>query len=121
MKCLLFNVTGQRNAPQMLDVINETVPIHVALFAPNVARITPADNANAAESGALDANAVHWRALQRSRTDECAKVLGSVEEVLQYLDNLSKQENGSIDVLVTGSLYMVGAVCEIIGEDKCVV
>lgn len=115
-KFMLFNVSGDRNACQMLDVVNETVTLQAALFAPNVARAAVIEDIAADRSGP-EANAVYWRSLRCAEDDkasvvEAARVFDSVEQVLQYLHG--QNDAAAVDVLVTGSLYMVAAVLEIV-------
>lgn len=113
---MLFNVSGDRNACQMLDVVNETVTLQAALFAPNVARAAVIEGIADDRSGP-EANAVYWRSLRGAEDDkasivEAARVFDSVEQVLQYLHG--QNDAAAVDVLVTGSLYMVAAVLEIV-------
>lgn len=38
-KLLLFNVTGDRNASDMLDIINSKITFEQALFTPNISSL----------------------------------------------------------------------------------
>lgn len=74
-------------------------------------------------------NAQIWQDLeqkQSARDDTLltSKVFASVEEVFQYLDNHHGPQSRNIEkcqeinVLVTGSLYLVGAVTQLLIENE---
>lgn len=109
---LLFNVTGARNAQRMLAIVRRTVRVDEAMFAPNVAKRN-ADGPGESELAALATMADSWRELGGDGEATEPQVFGSVEEVLLYLRRRHDGADGlPANVLVTGSLYMVGAVCE---------
>lgn len=118
-KCLLFNVTGNRNASQLLQYIYDTVTFDLALFSPNVARLQriETDGQNDYEVQKLEDFAEFWRSLKPSGVGSgkpaTALVFGTVEQVLQHLQTAYGSDEYPVDVLVTGSLYMVGAIFEL--------
>lgn len=74
------------------------------------------------DASALAAMVDHWTSIRSGGVgngdsiDGGAKVFASVAEVLTYLNEHYGNDEG-VDVLVTGSLYMVGAVSEILEAD----
>lgn len=105
----------------MLQVINETVTLQAAFFSPNVARTSEAE-CNANDRIVLQANADYWKSLRGADagvagSDDVARVFASVEQVFQYLEKQYGGADEAVDVLVTGSLYMVGAMCELVESD----
>lgn len=122
-KFLLFNVTGNRNARDMLAIINAKVPMHVALFAPNVAHTEPDAVMSPSDASAMAAMVDHWTSVRAGAVGDSesigggAKVFASVAEVLGYLKERYGNDEEGVEVLVTGSLYMVGAVSEILEDD----
>lgn len=51
-----------------------------------------------------------------SKSNSSAHVFNCIAEVLSFLDNECKKNKEEIDVLVTGSLHLVGATLSAIGE-----
>lgn len=73
-------------------------------------------------------NAINWDELERKHgskddTRSSSRVFASVEDVFKYLDHHHKSmhnggdANSDINVLITGSLYLVGAVTELLNEN----
>ncbi|XP_055326265.1 folylpolyglutamate synthase, mitochondrial-like [Sitodiplosis mosellana] len=108
-KFLLFNITGGRNANDMLDVINAKTKFYRAIFTPNVSTLcsrAARDNMYTfAQPNHSKQNAEYWSSLtsyNKSQDFPC------ISDVFKYLEeNYGGEE---ISILVTGSLHLVGEV-----------
>lgn len=56
-----------------------------------------------------------WISLIPSFPESNAKVLPSIQHALQHVKEVSSTCTGKIDILVTGSLHLVGGVIEVAG------
>jgi len=127
-KYLLFNVTGDRDAEKILQIIENYGIFDCAMFSPNVASVVVGmnnDSYNVLQQNNSEkfssyatcwTNLVDHRLLKSkndesrfSRNNSVAQVFNSVTEVLSFLDNKCATNREEIDVLVTGSLHLVGA------------
>lgn len=119
LKCLIFNSTGDRNSVKMLKILNETLVFDLVIFVPNIGLLTNVskDNINltTTDNEQFEKCKKHetaWKILQNSDLREnkpyTLKVLPCVLDAFQFLETFT---NGTkeIDILVTGSLHLVGA------------
>jgi len=131
-KFLLFNVTGDRDAEKMLQILNADGIFDFAMFSPNVAFSAVDINNDSYNVLQLNNNcekctsyAIIWNRIVELRllgnkiyksSESSAQVFNSVSEVFSYLDNECATSGEEIDVLVTGSLHLVGATLSAISE-----
>ncbi|GAB0094970.1 Folylpolyglutamate synthase [Sergentomyia squamirostris] len=126
-KCLIFNVTGSRDTKKLLSTLLETSSFNLILFTPNIAcnRYNSSDNT----SVLVDRD----EALEKCKTNEKllyeilaekhsknglnglngsskthSKVINSVADAFYFLDSIYGRDR-EIDILITGSLYLIGA------------
>lgn len=136
---LLFNITGDRNANNMLDLINKEIQFECALFTPNISSLCSAAKGNEYLLHFLILNKIlsnnfnlkffldnMYKFSQPNRSKENAKYWFSlsihnksksfscINEAFKYLDDTYKNEQ--ISILVTGSLHLVGEVLRSIQE-----
>lgn len=138
-KVLIFNATGERSSDRMLDVLR-TCEFAQVFFVPNRAfqedregeaffflslalptgnmRVLDMRNFNILENQQLQRCHDHyeiWKELETTNTYNsagCVKVFPSVSCALDYLSPDAKY-----DVLVTGSLHLVGAALSVIDPE----
>ncbi|XP_055914844.1 folylpolyglutamate synthase, mitochondrial [Eupeodes corollae] len=115
-KILIFNATGERDSMAMLTILSNRANFNDAFFVPNIPFTLNAvgdihsvyghtDQIRKAES-----HASNWRKLTESdgihRGGE-GRVFGTILEA--FLQLQKKFENTQVDVLVTGSIHLLGA------------
>lgn len=114
-RALIFHCTADRDPSSLLPFLTKHI-FDYSLFCPTVLSTLPdkkSDVANFNQSAAV----------QRARSDQCAttwKKIGTGEvlvfdcitSAIQWVESLSDTEN--LDVLVTGSLHLVGGVLSLI-------
>ncbi|XP_031625773.1 folylpolyglutamate synthase, mitochondrial [Contarinia nasturtii] len=113
-KLLLFNVTGDRNVSDMLDIINSKIQFEQALFTPNISSLQTQDKDNLytfAQPNHSKRNAEYWSSLKPQNK---SKDFSCLADVFKYLQKHFGHEETSI--LVTGSLHLVGEVLRTIKE-----
>lgn len=119
LKCLIFNSTGDRNSVQMLKILNETLVFDIVLFVPNIGLLknSSKDNVNltTTQNEQFEKCKKHetaWKILQDSDTRHnkpyTLKVLPCVFDAFKFLETFTNKSE-EIEVLVTGSLHLVGA------------
>ncbi|XP_055715486.1 folylpolyglutamate synthase, mitochondrial isoform X2 [Phlebotomus papatasi] len=126
-KCLIFNVTGSRDTKKLLRILLKKINFATIIFTPNIASNTYHSTDNTSVLTGTN------EALERCRKNEKdlydilvekytknslnglngiaklnSQVLSSVSDAFTYLDKTFGQEK-DIDILITGSLYLVGA------------
>lgn len=104
---LLFNVTGNRDADQMLRVLTNGTKFDCVVFAPIVTQEGSIPNKNHIEVCAV--HAARYNKISNNGRS-CSMVYPSIMSALDSLSRLCDGLEMPIQVLVTGSLYMVGAV-----------
>uniref|UniRef100_A0A1B0CTM4 Folylpolyglutamate synthase n=2 Tax=Lutzomyia longipalpis TaxID=7200 RepID=A0A1B0CTM4_LUTLO len=126
-KCLIFNVTGSRDSKKLLRMLINTSSFSTIIFTPNIAseKFHATDNTSVltGRDEALERCRKNEKDLQDIIAEKVSKnglcglngfsklqcqVLNSVADAFAYLDNMYGKER-EIDVLITGSLYLVGA------------
>ncbi|XP_058462950.1 folylpolyglutamate synthase, mitochondrial [Malaya genurostris] len=117
-KLLIFNATGDRDVFKLLSHLTKYVHFDAVFFCPNVASQQPMNidsiNLNFPKDQQIhrcEANLLYWNNLmsQRGTPSRVACVESSVHSVLEQIDNnFSKSQE--CDILVTGSLHLIGAV-----------
>ncbi|XP_037036193.1 folylpolyglutamate synthase, mitochondrial [Bradysia coprophila] len=125
-KMLLFNVTGDRDAEKMLCILYGS--FDCAMFSPNIPSV--AVNISNDSYSILQGNncekctiyANRWTELMNNngpsseRPHSSAHVFNCIADVLSFLDAESTENNEEIDVLITGSLHLVGATLSALSE-----
>ncbi|XP_065092550.1 folylpolyglutamate synthase, mitochondrial [Ochlerotatus camptorhynchus] len=117
-KILIFNATGDRDTGMLLSILAKHAHFDRVFFAPNIASQSTANidaiNLNFPSDEQIrrcEKNATHWREMMIQRDHpftSVASVLPALDVVLEQIDNnyLAHQE---CDILVTGSLHLIGA------------
>lgn len=125
-KMLLFNVTGDRDAEKMLRMLYGS--FDCALFSPNLASVDinmSNDSYSILQSNNSEKCTIYarrWTELastndsNNEKSNGSAHVFSCIADVLSFLDAESAKNNEEIDVLVTGSLHLVGATLSAISE-----
>lgn len=109
---LLFNITGNRDADEMLRVLTNDIKFDCAVFTPIVTQEYDLPNKEYIDLCAV--HAMRWRKLTKN-VRSCSMVYPSIMSALNSISHLCDGLELPIQVLVTGSLYMVGAVYKSIG------
>lgn len=138
-KMLIFNITGGRNGNDLLDVLHKNIPFDLALFTPNISSLTStasgklitayitinvagtcvalkksriinifplADNMyTVAQPNKTQDHSLYWNALSPANT---SKTFDCIADLFLFLDN--NYGNEPIEILITGSLHLVGEV-----------
>ncbi|XP_059619847.1 folylpolyglutamate synthase, mitochondrial [Phlebotomus argentipes] len=126
-KCLIFNVTGCRDSKKLLKTLLEIATFSTVLFTPNIASNKYHSTDNTSVLTSRDEALEKCRKNEKDLFDIIAEkhskyglnglnglsklhsqVLSSVSDAFIYLDGLHGRET-DVDVLITGSLYLVGA------------
>lgn len=126
---LLFNVTGDRNANDMLDLLNGKIQFEQALFTPNISTLCEQakgkfvefdftwhdillslafliDNVYTfAQPNRSKQNAEYWSSLG---SDKKSQSFPCITDAFKYLEQNYRDDQ--ISILVTGSLHLVGEV-----------
>ncbi|XP_050092784.1 folylpolyglutamate synthase, mitochondrial isoform X2 [Anopheles aquasalis] len=113
-KLLLFNSTGDRDGFKMLSVLSQSVDFDEAFFTPNVAFTASCSNIDAVNHNfpleqqmqRCELNRVFWTEQLKQRN---GSVHVSVQSVFQYLQSGLLTSNEPCDILVTGSIHLLGA------------
>lgn len=121
-KVLLFNATGGRDVTKLLLELYKC-NFSTVLFVPNVARrVIKADNENVAEVDDFQLKRCHeyanvWKGIEANNPavvkTGTIKVFPNVLEAVEYVSQISK-----CDLLITGSLHLIGAALSIVEEQK---
>lgn len=109
-RCLIFYVTGQRDVESLATPILKSNLFDLIIICPNVVdtQATIVDNVNAhsnSEDIIKKCHSIRDKFINISGESVPVKVLPSVCDSLKLLDEMSGREK---DVLITGSLYLVG-------------
>ncbi|XP_044258827.1 folylpolyglutamate synthase, mitochondrial-like isoform X2 [Tribolium madens] len=113
-KALMFNVTGDRCAENLLKQL-QTCHFDAVLFVSNSATRCRPDNSNHASSDELlekcHQHKKLWLKLEEEnlRTNQICKAFLTVDEALDFLINQDQ-----FDLLITGSIHLVGSVLSLI-------
>lgn len=120
LKCLIFNSTGDRNSVKMLKILNETLIFDLVIFVPNIGLLknNSKDNINLTTTHneqfeKCKKHETAWKILQNSDTRRenrpyTLKVLPCVFDAFKFLESFKKKSE-EMEILVTGSLHLVGA------------
>ncbi|XP_053684926.1 folylpolyglutamate synthase, mitochondrial [Sabethes cyaneus] len=117
-KLLIFNATGDRDSGKLLNILNKYIQFDAVFFSPNVAshQLKNIDSLNLCfpneqQIKRCEENERFWNDLtnQHKHTRCKAHVHLAIDSILKQVDNnySSLQE---CDILVTGSLHLIGAV-----------
>ncbi|EGD74374.1 hypothetical protein PTSG_06385 [Salpingoeca rosetta] len=123
LRVLIFNCTGDREPEQLLRQVLEKHAFDVGIFCPNVASLksTRADQVN------HNASSTACQRMQRRARDTFARVctndatthlFPSIEDAITHVRELKAENEASgkrVDVIVTGSLHLVGGVLGVLG------
>ena len=127
-KLLVFNSTADRKIDDLLSPLT-SCNFDAALFCPNVLEAAKTDAASDSANFTVDRDQqlarcekqkTVWEDLNGlGRTHENylvggAKCFSSVKEAMLWLDGFAENNQGKIEVLVTGSLHLVGAVLSVL-------
>lgn len=117
-KILIFNATGDRDTGMLLSILAKHVHFDRVFFAPNIASQSMANidaiNHNFPSDEQVrrcEKNASHWRKMMAQRDDgftSVAFVQPALDVVLEQIDN-NYPAHQECDILVTGSLHLIGA------------
>lgn len=115
-KILIFNTTGDRDSTTLLKILKSLSDFDLVCFLPNVitsaASNTPDTqliHAHAEQLERAKMHACNWELLcLEDRTPNFAKIFPSLLSCFQYIqDEFDKSQQ--LDVLVTGSIHLLGA------------
>lgn len=117
-KILIFNATGDRDTRMLLSILAKHAHFDRVFFAPNIASQSTANidaiNHNFPSDEQMrrcEKNTRLWRDIMTQRDPPCASVasvLPALDMVLEQIDN-NYPTNQECDILVTGSLHLIGA------------
>ncbi|GES91256.1 FolC bifunctional protein [Rhizophagus clarus] len=128
-RILVFNCTNNRNGSEILKQITSTKPFikfDHAIFCPNVTFITNQfkldlqSNSMIIDEKLTSQNNLSesWNQLNSSVEDNHeTHVFSSIEESVKWIVEYHRQTNREIQVLVTGSLHLVGGVMAVLNID----
>lgn len=136
IKCLIFNATGDRDFGKLLKILNDRLKFDYVFFVPNISLCNGFSSTNSNFtirnhdqlkkcnefemiwknmnssniwlSSAHSGQSVLVTNINDNLSNGTAMVLPCVVDVLKKLNELN--HSGDIDVLVTGSLHLVGSV-----------
>uniref|UniRef100_A0A8D8NAY2 Folylpolyglutamate synthase n=1 Tax=Culex pipiens TaxID=7175 RepID=A0A8D8NAY2_CULPI len=119
-KVLIFNATGDRDTHKLLEILGKNVKFDRVYFTPNVASLksnVDSVNLNFPKDEQLkrcEQNCQLWQELQVRRNgsykSQCsAQALAAVGLALEQIDNNFAASHQECDILVTGSLHLIGA------------
>lgn len=120
-KVLIFNATGDRDTHKLLEILGKNVKFDRVYFTPNVASLksTNVDSVNLnfpkdEQLKRCEQNCQLWQELQARRNGsskgQCsAQALAAVGLVLEQIDINFAASHQECDILVTGSLHLIGA------------
>ncbi|XP_055594336.1 folylpolyglutamate synthase, mitochondrial [Uranotaenia lowii] len=111
-KVLIFNATGDRDTAKLLRILHRHVKFDKVFFSPNVASssTTKVDSINFnfpsdEQLKRCEQNLKTWQGLASGGE---ASIHGTLESVFRQID--SQRDLAECDILVTGSLHLIGAV-----------
>lgn len=120
LRVLVFNCTGQRDPAQMLKIIHK-LGFDFAIFTTN--RVNKqkrlnADNTNFTVTEQQETNTCQKNVHTWLELDSKAKVLSvpCISDAIQRIDEI-QCNNGPVQVLVTGSIHLVGGFLSILHPD----
>lgn len=142
-KYLVFNVTGERNVEDMLNILNKNLSFEEALFMPNIASLSSRKEGRMSvvwyiTSPAINSMIFHVSSPMTSPTDNMykfeqpnnskkqsihwnslsptnrSKAFACIAEAFDYLEEQKICKNEELTILVTGSLHLVGEVIRLI-------
>ncbi|XP_049543840.1 folylpolyglutamate synthase, mitochondrial-like isoform X2 [Anopheles darlingi] len=113
-KLLLFNSTGDRDGFKMLSALTHSVNFDGACFTPNVAFSASCSHNDSVnhnfpleqQMGRCELYREYWTKQLKQRN---ASVHDSVQSAFQYLHNTLLTSDEPCDILVTGSIHLLGA------------
>lgn len=118
-KVLIFNATGNRDTRKLLAILSKHVHFDRVFFAPNIASQSTSNidaiNHNFPSDEQMrrcEENAQLWREIMEQRNSlhvSVASVQPALDGVIEQIDN-SYMQHQECDILVTGSLHLIGAV-----------
>uniref|UniRef100_A0A8D8D8Z5 Folylpolyglutamate synthase n=1 Tax=Culex pipiens TaxID=7175 RepID=A0A8D8D8Z5_CULPI len=120
-KVLIFNATGDRDTHKLLEILGKNVKFDRVYFTPNVTSLksTNVDSVNLnfpkdEQLKRCEQNCQLWQELQARRNgsskSQCsAQALAAVGLALEQIDNNFAASHQECDILVTGSLHLIGA------------
>lgn len=117
-KMLIFNATGDRDTCELLGILAKRNSFDKVFFSPNVAsrRSTNIDSINLnfpneVQMKRCEENSQTWHSLidQHKVSGSAAYVHSAIDSVLEQIDN-NYPGHQECDILVTGSLHLIGAV-----------
>lgn len=110
-KVLVFNLTGEREAVSLLQLVENKCDISLICFTPN----TPFLNDNLNVSNCTPHSEIEKLNKVKEISEKCktniqcrSKIFTNVLECLSYASGLGGK-NDEIDVFVTGSIHLIGA------------
>lgn len=114
-RVLIFNTTGERDSRRLLEVLYSTIDFDTVYFAPNIASGASNHNDNTTVFGITEQlkrarlHASIWCQLcLESDEKDTSKTFGSIHDCFQDVRIVYGLEQ-PVDVLVTGSLHLIGA------------
>lgn len=117
-KILIFNATGDRDSARLLSILAKHAHFDRVFFVPNIASQSTAHidaiNLNFPSDEQIkrcEKNANHWReimALRDKSFSSIASVHSALDVVFEQIDN-NYPAHQDCDILVTGSLHLIGA------------
>ena len=126
-KVLIFNTTGDRDSKKLLNILREQNHFEQVCFVPNISTTESAqrsDNYSVHLSQQLQKARMHnenWQSLcQAAGQPGNSQVFESVLDSFKYLQRTLCKEGGlqQLDVLITGSLHLIGATVLALNEFK---
>ncbi|GAV00494.1 hypothetical protein RvY_11333 [Ramazzottius varieornatus] len=125
-KVLIFNSTADRKIEDLLSpLIN--CGFNVALFCPNILEVVKVNAASDQANFTVNRDQqlarcgkqkILWEELNgvKQRKDSVAEAIcfDSVKDTLAWLEDFAENNDGKVEILVTGSLHLVGAVLSVL-------
>lgn len=126
MKILVFNTTGDRDSKKLLNILRSQNKFDCVCFVPNISTV---ENSNRKDiqtthniNQQLERAEMHntnWKSLCRAENQCCnSNVFSSILEAFEYIQKEYGNNYKEIDVLVTGSLHLIGATVLALNEFK---
>uniref|UniRef100_A0A0K8V0H4 Folylpolyglutamate synthase n=2 Tax=Bactrocera latifrons TaxID=174628 RepID=A0A0K8V0H4_BACLA len=114
-RVLIFNTTGERDSRRLLEVLYSTIDFDTVYFAPNIASGASNHNDNTSVFGITEQlkrarlHASIWCQLcLESDEKDTSKTFGSIHDCFRDVRAVYGMQQ-PVDVLVTGSLHLIGA------------
>ncbi|XP_075155935.1 folylpolyglutamate synthase 1 [Haematobia irritans] len=118
-KILMFNTTGDRDSKHLLAVLRKCSKFDMICFVPNIASSSKIQNHDTqsilyTQIEQLKRGQIHlqcWQELCQESGEEChsAKTYTSVLSCFQHIRELYADKSQDLDILVTGSIHLIGA------------